>query len=150
MNTFVSPSPYYKRPLDVRRLFDRQALETCTLGLSISQHLELIIFTRFGEHRYDPAFGCAIWDLDFELIASRVLWEDKMQHSLTRALAEREPRIYEVEVSIDVTDVEKVYPLRMVTEIKKRVAIGVSARVTATGERFSFTTALYLSPLSSE
>lgn len=150
MNTFVSPSPYYKRPLDVRRLFDRQPLETCTLGLSISQHLELIIFTRFGEHRYDPAFGCAIWDLDFELIASRVLWEDKMQHSLTRALAEREPRIYEAAVSIDVTDVEKVYPLRMMTEIKKRVAIGVSARVTATGERYSFTTALYLSPLSSE
>lgn len=150
MNTFVNPSPYYKRPLDVRRLFDRQPLENCTLGLSISQHLELIIFTRFGEHRYDPTFGCAIWDLDFELIASRVMWEDKMQHSLTKALAEREPRIYEAAVSIDVTDIEKVYPFRMITEIKKRVAIGVSARVTATGERYSFTTALYLSPLSSE
>lgn len=141
---------YYKRPLEFRRLFDRRYLETCSLGMSVSQHIELIIFTRFGEHRYDPGFGCEVWELDFELIASRALWEDKMQHSLTRAISEREPRIYDTEVTIDVTDVEKVYPLRLVTEIKKRVAIGVKAKVTATGERYSFQTALFLSPLSSE
>lgn len=143
-------STFYKRPLQFRRLFDRQHLETCSLGMSISQHIELIIFTRFGEHRYDTSFGCEVWELDFELITSRVLWEDKMQQSLSRALAEREPRIYDIEVSIDVTDVEKVYPLRLVTEIKKRVAVGIKAKVTATGERYAFQTALFLSPLSSE
>jgi phage baseplate assembly protein W len=141
---------YYKRPLALRRLFDRQYLETCSLGMSISQHIELIIFTRFGEHRYDPGFGCEVWELDFELITSRALWEDKMQQSLHRALAEREQRIYDVAVTIEVTDVEKVYPLRLVTEIKKRVSVGIRARVTATGERYSFQTSLFLSPLSSE
>lgn len=143
-------TPNYKKPLQLRRLFDRQWLETCTPGESISGNIELIIFTRFGEHRFDPGFGCEVWELDFELIMSQSLWEEKMRSSLSRAIAERESRLYDTDVDIQVKDVEKLYPLRQVAEIKKRVSVTVNAKVTTTGERYVFNTALFLSPLSSE
>ena len=143
-------APQYKKPFQLKRLFDRQYLETCTLGESISGHLELLIFTRFGEHRFDPGFGCEVWELDFELIVSQSIWEEKMRKSLAAAIAERESRIYEVDIDVQVKDVERLYPLRQVAEIKKRVSIAVTARVTNTGERYVFNTALFLSPLSSE
>jgi phage baseplate assembly protein W len=61
---------YYKIPLKLSGLLEGNELPTIDLRDSISSTLELIIMTRFGEHRHDPSFGCEIWDLDFELIVS--------------------------------------------------------------------------------
>lgn len=141
---------FYKKPFDFKRLFSDHTLETCDAGISISQHIELIIFSRFGEHRFNPAFGCEVWELDFELIVNQSMWEDKMSQSVKRSVREQEKRLYDVDASIRVEDVEKVFPLRQITEIKKKVEITVSGRLTATGENYVFVTALFLSPLSSE
>ncbi len=141
---------FYKKPFHFARLFSNQPLETCDAGISISQHIELIIFSRFGEHRFNPAFGCEVWELDFELIVNQAMWEDKMSQSVKRAVRDQEKRLYEVDAFISVSDVEKVFPLRRMTEIKKKVDITVTGRLTATGENYVFVTALFLSPLSSE
>jgi phage baseplate assembly protein W len=141
---------FYKKPFDFKRVFANAPLEACDTGRSVSQHIELIIFTRFGEHRYNPAYGCEVWDLDFELIVNQSMWEDKMCQSLQHAIREQETRLYDIMVEIAVKDVEKVFPLKQVTEIKKQVSITVSGRVSATGEHFVLNTALFLSPLSSE
>lgn len=144
------PSNLYKKPFRFKNIFENSPLETCSVGISISQHIELIIFTRFGEHRFNTDYGCKVWELDFELIVSTTMWEEQMRQSLLASIAQQEPRLYETEVTVQVTDVEKLFPFRQILEIKKRVSIAVNARLTDTGERYYFTTALFLSPLSSE
>ncbi|HEY0273780.1 MAG TPA: GPW/gp25 family protein [Chitinophaga sp.] len=142
--------PYYKKPFDFKRIFANNTLEPCDIGISISQHIELIIFTRFGEHRFQPAYGCEVWELDFELIVNQTLWEDKMCQSLARSIIAQEQRLYEVAVAITVKDVEKIFPLKRITEIKKQVDVTVNGKLLATGEHYVFSTALFLSPLSSQ
>ncbi len=130
------------------RLLQGQDLESQDIGASISQYLELIIFTRYGEHRYDPNFGCEIWDLDFELIVSERMWEERLRQSLLRSITKYEQRIYDVQIDAHIKEVNKFYPLRNVNEIKKKVEIIISGKMHQTGENYTFTTSLFLSPLS--
>lgn len=143
-------NPYYKKPFDFTRIFSNNTLESCNIGMSISQHIELIIFTRFGEHRFVPDYGCEVWELDFELIVNQMMWEDKMCKSLARSIAGQETRIYNIAVEINVRDVEKIFPLKRITEIKKQVDIIVTGKMLSTGENYVFNTALFLSPLSTQ
>lgn len=138
----------YKKPLLFNELLRGRDLETQDLGASISQYLEMIIFTRFGEHRYRADFGCEIWELDFELIVSESTWEEKLRQSLLRSITTLEQRIYDVSLDVRIKEVNKFYPLRNVSEIKKRVEIIVKGKIQQTGENYMFSTSLYLNPLS--
>jgi phage baseplate assembly protein W len=139
----------YNKPFRLIRLFENRDLQGADAGKSISQHIELIIFTRFGEHRHNNNFGCEIWDLDFELIVSETTWEEKFRQSLLKSITDYENRLYQVEVEIKMTEVEKSFTIRNVTEIKKKVDISIRGRINITGEKYYFNTALFLSPLSS-
>jgi phage baseplate assembly protein W len=139
---------YYKIPLQLKSVMEGNELPVCDLAQSITKNLELIIITRFGEHRSDPSFGCEIWELDFELIVSARLWEEKLRQSLLRSVTSHEQRLVQTEVSIAVTDIEKFNLFRQFTEIKKRVDIHVTGIIHKTGEEFSFRTNMFLSPLS--
>jgi phage baseplate assembly protein W len=141
------PDLLYNKPLNFSQIFSNKDLATTSQGKSISQQIELLIFTRFGEHRHDHNFGCEIWDLDFELVVNEKIWEEKFRISLLRSITNYEHRIYEVEVEIRMTEVERIFS--RVVEIKKQVDIFVRAKIAATGESYSFNTVLYLSPLSS-
>ena len=123
-------------------------LPTCDLRDSISRNLELIIMTRFGEHRHDPGFGCEIWDLDFELIVSENKWEEKLRQSLLNSITTHEHRLSGIQLSVAITEIEKYHLLKQYTEIKKRVDIQLSATMHKTGESFAFRNSLFLSPLS--
>lgn len=139
---------HYKKPLLLNQILRGRDLETQDLGASISQYLELIIFTRFGEHRFRPDFGCEIWELDFELIVSESTWEEKLRQSLLKSITTHEQRIYDVSLDVRIKEVNKFYPLRNVSEIKKRVEIVVKGKIQQTGENYMFSTSLYLNPLS--
>ncbi|WP_374948627.1 GPW/gp25 family protein [Mucilaginibacter sp.] len=139
--------PLYKKPFRLSHVFQGNDLDKQDVGASISQYIELIIFTRYGEHRYMQDFGCEIWDLDFELIISESIWEEKLRQSLLRSINTYEKRIYDVGVDVYIKEVNKFYPLRNITEIKKQVEIIVKARIQKTGENYVFSTSLYLSPL---
>ena len=139
---------FYKKPFRLKRIFESRDLEASDAGASIAQNIELIIFTPFGKHRYDPGFGCEIWELDFELIVSETTWEEKFRQSLLRSVFRYEPRLYDVQVEIKMTEVEKFHLVKQITEIKKKVEILVRGKVTTTGENYVFSTALFLSPLS--
>ena len=139
---------FYNKPFRFRSVFSGGGLQPTDLGKSISNHIELIIFTRFGEHRFNNDFGCEIWDLDFELIVSESIWEEKFRKSLLKSITDYEFRIYNTAVEVRITEVENVYPLRKITEIKKKVDISVRALIKTTGEKYFFNTALFLSPLS--
>ncbi|MEO3405624.1 GPW/gp25 family protein [Mucilaginibacter sp. CAU 1740] len=142
------PIPLYKKPFRLSNVFQGHDLEKQDIGASISQYLELIIFTRYGEHRFMPDFGCEIWDLDFELIISESTWEEKLRQSLLRSITRYEQRIYNVQVEVHIKEVNKFYPLRNVSEIKKKVEIIVKGKMQQTGENYSFNISLFLSPLS--
>jgi len=139
---------YYKIPLQLGAAIKGSELPTCNLSQSIAKNLELIILTRFGEHRSDPGFGCEIWDLDFELIVSASLWEEKLRKSLITSVVNHESRLSDVQIAVAVTDIEKFSVFKQFTEIKKRVDIGVTGIIHKTGEAFSFSTNMFLSPLS--
>jgi phage baseplate assembly protein W len=139
---------YLKLPLKLEAAMEGHELPSCTLVQSITKILELIIVTRFGEHRADPGFGCEIWDLDFELIVSARLWEEKLRQSLLHSITTHEHRLTAIEVDIQINDVEKMNYFRKFTEIKKRVDIVVKGIIQKTGEAFSFGANMYLSPLS--
>lgn len=142
------PIPLYKKPFRLGNTFQGQDLDKQDVGASISQYIELIIFTRYGEHRFMPDFGCEIWDLDFELIISESMWEEKLRQSLLRSITRYEQRIYNVQIEVHIKEVNKFYPLRNVTEIKKKVEIIVKGKMQQTGENYSFNISLFLSPLS--
>jgi phage baseplate assembly protein W len=142
------PIPLYKKPFRLGNIFQGQDLDKQDIGASISQYIELIIFTRYGEHRFKPDFGCEIWDLDFELIISESMWEEKLRQSLLRSITRYEQRIYNVQIEVHIKEVNKFYPLRNVTEIKKKVEIIVKGKMQQTGENYSFNISLFLSPLS--
>ena len=139
---------FYKIPLQLPRLLEGKELATCDLKDSISQNLELIIMTKFGEHRNDQSFGCEIWDLDFELIVSENKWEEKLRQSLLRSINTHEHRLSNIQLSVTITEIEKFHLLKKFAEIKKRVDIHLTAIIHKTGEAFSFTNGLFLSPLS--
>lgn len=139
---------YYKVPFQLSGLLAGNELPTCDLRDSISKTLELIIMTKFGEHRHDPGFGCEIWDLDFELIVSENKWEEKLRQSLLKSITTHEHRLTNVQLSVEITDVEKFHLLKQFTEIKKRVEIQLTGTMHKTGEPFTFRNSLFLSPLA--
>lgn len=139
---------FYSKPFRFNAILTGSDLQSTDMGRSISNHIELIIFTRFGEHRHNVNFGCEIWDLDFELIVSESLWEEKFRKSLLKSITDYETRIYNIDVEVKITEVENVYPLRKITEIKKKVDITIRGLIKVTGEKYYFNTALFLSPLS--
>ena len=139
---------YYKIPLQLSGLLEGNELPTCDMRDSISKSLELIIMTKFGEHRNDPSFGCEIWDLDFELIVSENKWEEKLRQSLLKSITTHEHRLSDVQLSVEITEIAKFHVFRQQAEIKKRVDIHLTGTMHKTGEPFAFSNSLFLSPLS--
>jgi phage baseplate assembly protein W len=135
-------------PLQLSGLLEGNELPTCDLRDSISKNLELIIMTRFGEHRNDPTFGCEIWDLDFELIVSENKWEEKLRQSLLKSITTHEHRLSNVQLKVEITEIEKFHLFKQFTEMKKRVDINLTGTIHKTGESFAFRNSLFLSPLS--
>lgn len=145
---------YYKIPLNIPVLLgEKEILEAkdqpnCNLRESIIKTLELIIMTRFGEHRHDPSFGCEIWDLDFELVVNENKWEEKLRQSLLKSITTHEDRLSDIEMAVSISEVEKSHLLKQHAEIKKRVDIELKGIIKKTGESFKFNKSLFLSPLA--
>ncbi len=118
-------------------------------GESIAQHLQMLLTTKPGENRFDTAYGCAIWDLDFELIMSEGTWKEQFRLAVIESITAYEPRIEGVVVEIDLNAIER-YGRKGQPDIKRRAQVFLKARIKETGEPFSFKTELMLSPLSVE
>ncbi len=141
-------SPYYKYPLTLSRIFENNELTKCVLGESISQNIQLMITTAHGEHRYNNMFGCKIWEMDFELVMSQRIWEEKLRQSLVVVIEEYEKRIEHVTIEVQISEVEKFQPINKYIAIKRKVDIFVRATIVQTGEKYHFHTDLYLSPVA--
>ena len=143
---------HYKFPLDFVRVFETNIrnLSKCNEKESIDQNIELIITTCPGEHKYDPEFGCRIWDLDFERVVSKSIWEEQFNKHIDDAIKKYEPRVCNVESSIRFFDIKKEYIYSGATSIRKKVDIQIDAVIIRTGIKCCFYYSLYLGPLSSD
>ena len=143
-------SYYYKIPFKFSKVLEGGELPICNLADSITKNIELIIMTKYGEHRNDPTFGCGIWDLDFDLITNENLWVEKLRQSLLSSINAHEGRISNIALFVNITNLNKQYAFDKFPEIKKSVMIQIKAIIKKTGVDFSFNTSLYLSPLSKD
>ena len=142
---------YYKLPVRLGRLFegDSRQLERCSELESIDRHIELLLTTCPGEHRFDPKYGCRIWELDFERMVSTEQWKEFFTGYVMQAISTYEKRISEIALSVNLQEVvrEEILDNRM---IRKRVDITVLAILNSTGTPCGFGYKLYMGPLSNE
>nr|WP_228414110.1 GPW/gp25 family protein [Chryseobacterium sp. CH21] len=101
-----------------------------------------------GENRYDENYGNDVWNLEFDNGVTSAIWESVFIKSLRRQIQEYEPRIVNPQIDAHIQFVEHSYDTKEHTEIKKKVRIAINAKMEETGERFSFSTELFLSPMS--
>jgi phage baseplate assembly protein W len=141
-------APFYKIPLQLSSLLEGNELPSCNLNDSISKNLELIVMTKYGEHRSDPTYGCGIWDLDFEIIISQNLWEEKLRQSLVESISKHEPRLSNININVSITEIKKQHFFQQFPEVKKSVEIHIGGVIKKNGVDFSLRTNLFLSPLS--
>jgi phage baseplate assembly protein W len=143
---------YYRTPLLFSRLFGNSGKELlrCSEEESIDRNIELIITTYPGEHSYDPAFGCGIWELDFENVVSELKWEKTFVEYIYAAVSRYEPRIREIKPCVEFHDIRNRHEVSGAVSIRKRVDISMDAVITDSGKKCRFSYSLYLGPLSSE
>lgn len=135
---------YYRLPLDLEGILERRQLPRCSVQESIAQHLYLMLTTHFGESRYEPAFGCQVWEQDFEAMTT-MRWKDNVQQSVEQAIRAYEPRLVQAQAQVAVMDFE----LKNVAQrIRKRLEVTVTATLFRTNEPFAFQASLFVAPLS--
>lgn len=120
----------------------------CSLAESIAQHVMLLILTRKGENRFNPDYGNAIWDLEFDNAITIVEWECIFEESLLEQIKKYEPRICDPQIQVHMEYVEHTYGTKNFVEIRKKAKIGINATLTDIGERYTFSTHIYLSPMA--
>lgn len=115
---------------------------TCALEESIQYHVYLIITTRFGEARYDPDFGSAIWEDDFSggNDSNDTRWTDEIQNSIRDGVRKYEKRLERVTVEAQINREGG-------TDAHKRLIIVVSGEISRSNHRlFRFEREILIAP----
>lgn len=143
---------YYKLPLQIENIFSDipSHFGKCTEKESIDQNLELIFTTYPGEHKFDSNFGCRIWLLDFDRLVSLKKWEETFYDYLLEAIAKYEPRLSQVEVNTDISDINFPNMPFGTVSVKKRVIVYVTAVISRSRERCRFKYKILLGPITNE
>lgn len=136
-------------PFDPERLMSEESsVEMCSMAESIAHNLMLLITTKKRENRFDFDYGNAVWNIEFENGVTTVEWEALFIESMKEQIEKYEPRIYAPKIDVHIEYVEHSYETKKYSEIKKKAKIAINAKLTETGESFSFSTELFLSPMS--
>ena len=135
---------YYCLPLDLASVLERLQLPRCSVRESIAQHLYLMLITQFGDTRYEPEFGCQVWEQDFDAITS-VNWKDTVQQSVEQSIRTYEPRLLRVRVQVEVSDFES---KKGQQRIRKRLEVRIIGFLLHTDEPLEVKISLFLAPLS--
>ena len=139
---------YYTLPLDFAKIMKGKEVPKCNLHQSIAQRIHIILVTRCGECRYDPAFGCPVWDNDFENVPNLNQWKDKLGHSISDIIISNEKRLERVSVRIDIAQEEFSSDSdNKIKRIKRRLDIAVQGFVKQTNEAYFFKESIYVSPM---
>ena len=104
--------------------------------------------TKKQENRYDEAYGNDIWNIEFEYAKTTADWESIFAKSLKEEILAYEPRIMSPQIQVNIVYIEHSYRTRKINEIKQKAKIIINAKIVETGEHFSFSTEIFLSPMS--
>ena len=141
---------YYKSPFDFKRFFETGQFGKCTEIESVDQHIELLLTTCPGEHHFNAAYGCRIWEMDFENIASSEHWEKQFKSYIYDSISRYEQRIGDMTLDIRLHDVVKEERMNSSVTVRKRADVTLQARMLSTDEPIRLRYTLYLGPLSNE
>lgn len=136
---------YYKLPLDLGGICNQNELPASGLKPSIAQYIHLIATTFMGESKYDPSFGCSVWEVDFDNASTNNELKENLKKSLTDAIHNYEKRIINFNVSVEIRQSEL---STLVHRIKKRIDITVKGKLATTNEPFEYYEYFYIGPLS--
>lgn len=134
-------------PLQLDAVMQKQGHPRCSLPQSVEQNLHLILVTAFGEMASDEAFGCAVWEYDFDNITSNHKLKEIVRQSLVQAIAQNEKRLGNARVELLLRQ-EELRPVNSSRQIKKHIDVAITGTLFLTAEPFRYTDAFFISPLS--
>ncbi len=137
---------FYSLPLALDQVIHQRELIKCSLQKSIEQHLHLILTTAFGELPGDEAFGCCIWDNDFDIVTSGHSLRESLRQSILESIKQYERRLCNVRVELAIRQQE--LQVDIGRQIKKKVEISIAALLQSTNEKFSHRYNFFIGPLS--
>lgn len=138
---------YYTLPLNATAFIKNKPVKVCSIQESIAGYIHLIMTTRFGECLFDTFFGCAVWNVDFNNVASDNKLRGIITDSLMKSLKYYEKRLSSLEIDVKIEQ-EEINSKQTKSRIKKRVYILVNGVVKKTNENFNYNEHFYIAPLS--
>lgn len=142
------PENYISPPLLFSQILGKKEIPRISIYDSISHNIHMILITEHGENRFDPSYGCTIWDEDFENVYSNNQWQEKINRDIKAILAVHEPRLTGIEVNSIISE-ESFLPTpgNPGYRVKRRIDIQIRGRLTSTDEFYAFNKKLYVSPI---
>lgn len=138
---------YYKTPIDFRDLMGKKEIEKTNLEHSMAQFINLVATSSFGECKFDEAFGCKIWEMDFDLLSDQNTIKDRIREALISAIKKYEYRLDLTDIEVTITEAKAAsYNNNM--RMKKKVNIVVNGNVKKTNRAFNFYGYFFVGPLS--
>src|SRR5579859_439936 len=120
------PSEYHALPLQLDVIPQQGLLQLCSARQSIAHHIHLILTTSLGELAGNEAFGCGLWDADFDNLTSRSKLKDGLVQALTEAIKAHEPRLDHIRTELQMNQ-EELSGSNSNRRIKNRLDITISA-----------------------
>jgi hypothetical protein len=112
-------------------------------------NIHLIIRTHHKEYRFDPTYGCMIWNKDYSTITNVSHWKDELKELMLKSIQKNETRIHKVKIDLKLEDVEISEQLKKHAQrLKKRITIEIKGVIRRIDEPFVHFEQLYFSPLS--
>ena len=127
----------YAMPLKCGELTKKNPkLQPVTLEDSVRRHLYLILVSRFGCNRFDPTYGCELWEHDFENLKALDGKKHFIENSIKTLLVKHEPRLVETVVNLNITEDSLKDPLKTAQKITRRVEVKIRGRLGETNKSF--------------
>lgn len=139
---------FIKLPINFLSMAQGKEAMFCSPEESIAQSIMMQITARYGEIAGRPRFGSEIWELEFNQLIRIYEWEEKVKQSLLETIKLYEKRLYDVEVTVDLSEVEKESRKGVKRDIRRKADIAVTGKIIHQDVPFHFNTTLYISPLS--
>lgn len=133
----------------VQQLMQGQTLARVSPVMAIRQHIHLLLSTRPGEYRFDPAMGNGIWAFDFDTHLDLSHWNDQTEELVSKLIRTYEPRLSDVRVQVETEEVPEVGADGRVLQLRRRITITVRGTLAALNEPLSPQSfVLFISPVA--
>ena len=110
--------------------------------------MAVILTTHLGEHNFNRKFGAKLWELDFENVVSKSVWEEMFIEHIKTAVNEHEKRLKDIEIKIEVKDVVREDNIMRNMSYRKRVEVFIVGKTVSNNKKCGFSHTFYIGPLS--